>query len=165
LYVSRGILLIHAACGDQLYLWQGNLQGSNIKISADRLGRVNLHKVRTALPSCNDLCGRQGSWDGDSTYPERGFQYFRHKACARDKSCSCIEAAFGGLAVEYLFKAVHIAEPARPEVVARTGFQWNYTTVLNLIALAAFAAGCGSAGTNQFNNIGNLSSWPMTRPS
>ena len=29
---------------------------------------------------------------------------------------------------------------ARPQVVARTGFEWNYTTVLNLIALLAFAA-------------------------
>jgi uncharacterized protein len=44
----------------------------------------------------------------------------------------------GGLAVEYLFKAVGISEPARPEVVARTGFEWNYTTVLNLVALLAF---------------------------
>ncbi|HEX4428895.1 MAG TPA: permease [Frankiaceae bacterium] len=45
----------------------------------------------------------------------------------------------GGLAVEYLFKAVQIPEPARPQVVARTGFEWNYTTVLNLIALVGFA--------------------------
>jgi len=45
----------------------------------------------------------------------------------------------GGLAVEYLFKAVQISEPSRPEVVARTGFEWNYTTVLNLIALVGFA--------------------------
>jgi uncharacterized membrane protein YraQ (UPF0718 family) len=47
--------------------------------------------------------------------------------------------SIGGLAVEYLFKAVQISEPARPQVVARTGFEWNYTTVLNLIALVAFA--------------------------
>ena len=45
----------------------------------------------------------------------------------------------GGLAVEYLFKAVSISDPARPRVVARTGFEWNYTTVLNLVALVAFA--------------------------
>jgi len=43
--------------------------------------------------------------------------------------------SIGGLAVEYLFRAVSISEPARPHVVARTGFEWNYTTVLNLIAL------------------------------
>ncbi len=36
-------------------------------------------------------------------------------------------------------QGVHIAEPARPEVVARTGFEWNYTTILNLIALVGFA--------------------------
>jgi uncharacterized protein len=44
----------------------------------------------------------------------------------------------GGLAVEYLFRAVGIPEPPRPEVVAPTGFEWNYTTVLNLIALVGF---------------------------
>jgi uncharacterized membrane protein YraQ (UPF0718 family) len=44
-----------------------------------------------------------------------------------------------GLAVEYLFRALGLAEPARPEVVVHTGFQWNYTTVLNLLALVGFA--------------------------
>ncbi len=46
----------------------------------------------------------------------------------------------GGLAVEYLFRAVHISAPGRPHVVAHTGFEWNYTTVLNLIALAGLTA-------------------------
>jgi hypothetical protein len=45
----------------------------------------------------------------------------------------------GGLATEYLFRALQISDPARPRVVARTGFEWNYTTVLNLIALLALA--------------------------
>jgi hypothetical protein len=47
--------------------------------------------------------------------------------------------SIGGLATEYLFRAVQISEPARPSVVARTGFEWNYTTVLNLLALVALA--------------------------
>ncbi|HTZ45874.1 MAG TPA: permease [Jatrophihabitans sp.] len=43
-----------------------------------------------------------------------------------------------GLAVEYLFRALRIPDPARPSLVVHTGFRWNYTTVLNLIALVAF---------------------------
>lgn len=47
--------------------------------------------------------------------------------------------SIGGLAVEYLFKLVRIPEPARPTMIIHTGFQWNYTSVLNILALAAFA--------------------------
>jgi len=45
-----------------------------------------------------------------------------------------------GLAVEYLFRVLPVPAPGRPSVIARTGFAWDYTTVLNLIALAGFAA-------------------------
>jgi YHS domain-containing protein len=44
-----------------------------------------------------------------------------------------------GLAVEYLFRAVRLPAPARPAMVVHTGFAWNYTTVLNIVALAGFA--------------------------
>jgi YHS domain-containing protein len=44
-----------------------------------------------------------------------------------------------GLAVEYLFRGIGITDPVRPKIVVRTGFQWNYTSVLNIIALIAFA--------------------------
>jgi YHS domain-containing protein len=47
--------------------------------------------------------------------------------------------SIAGLAVEYLFRAVRISDPVRPRIVVRTGFQWNYTTVLNILALVAFA--------------------------
>ena len=47
--------------------------------------------------------------------------------------------ATAGLAVEYLFRWVGIHAPVRPTLVVRTGFEWNYTTVLNVIALVAFA--------------------------
>ena len=47
--------------------------------------------------------------------------------------------SIAGLSVEYLFKAVGIADPGRPRMVVTTGFQWNYTTVLNVIALIGFA--------------------------
>jgi uncharacterized protein len=44
-----------------------------------------------------------------------------------------------GLAVEYLFTGLGIPTPARPRVVVEPGFAWNYTTVLNLIALVGAA--------------------------
>ncbi len=46
--------------------------------------------------------------------------------------------SIAGLAVEYLFKAVRIPEPARPTMVVHTGFQWNYTTFLNIVAVLGF---------------------------
>ena len=44
-----------------------------------------------------------------------------------------------GLATEYLFKAGGISDPARRAVVAGDTLRWNYTTVLDIVALAAFA--------------------------
>ena len=44
-----------------------------------------------------------------------------------------------GLAVEYLFRAVGVHDPVRPKTIVRSGFQWNYTSILNIIALLAFA--------------------------
>jgi uncharacterized membrane protein YraQ (UPF0718 family) len=40
-----------------------------------------------------------------------------------------------GLAVEYLFSGLGIPAPARPRDVVHTGFAWDYTTALNLVAL------------------------------
>ena len=47
--------------------------------------------------------------------------------------------SLGGLAVEYLFLAVHIPMPRRPDMVAHLGFEWNYTTGLNVIAVLGLA--------------------------
>jgi YHS domain-containing protein len=47
-----------------------------------------------------------------------------------------------GLVTEYLFKAVGLvpaADPSRFGAVGRDVFGWNYTSVLDVIALAAFA--------------------------
>ncbi|MCW2526464.1 MAG: hypothetical protein JWM76_1324, partial [Pseudonocardiales bacterium] len=44
-----------------------------------------------------------------------------------------------GLAVEYLFRAVDISSPPRPRMIVHEGFQLNYTTILNVLALIAFA--------------------------
>jgi uncharacterized membrane protein YraQ (UPF0718 family)/YHS domain-containing protein len=45
----------------------------------------------------------------------------------------------GGLAVEYLFRLVHVPDPTRPRVIVPTGFEWDYTTFLNIAALLGFA--------------------------
>ena len=47
--------------------------------------------------------------------------------------------SIAGLAVEYLFKAVRISDPVRPTMIVHEGFQLNYTSVLNVLALVAFA--------------------------
>lgn len=44
-----------------------------------------------------------------------------------------------GLAVEYLFRAVGIPDPPRPTMIVPTGFSWNYTTFLNIVALSVFS--------------------------
>ncbi len=46
--------------------------------------------------------------------------------------------SIAGLAVEYLFRAVGVPDPGRPRTIVHEGFQWNYTTALNLLALLAF---------------------------
>lgn len=45
-----------------------------------------------------------------------------------------------GLATQYLFHAVGWVPTTRPEVVAADAFRWNYTTVLDIVALLGFAA-------------------------
>jgi len=45
----------------------------------------------------------------------------------------------GGLATEYLFKAVGLHPPVRPRQIVTTGVHWDYTTVLDIIALVVFA--------------------------
>jgi len=50
-----------------------------------------------------------------------------------------VTMSIAGLAVEYLFKAISIPDPPRPMLIAHTGFSWNYTTILNIIALFGFA--------------------------
>jgi uncharacterized membrane protein YraQ (UPF0718 family)/YHS domain-containing protein len=46
--------------------------------------------------------------------------------------------SIAGLAVEYLFRVVRISEPARPRVIVHEGFRFDYTSVLNVVALVAF---------------------------
>jgi uncharacterized protein len=45
-----------------------------------------------------------------------------------------------GLATEYLFSAAGLVPTTRPQLVAMEGVHWNYTAILNILALIAFAA-------------------------
>ncbi|MDQ2883876.1 MAG: permease [Actinomycetota bacterium] len=47
--------------------------------------------------------------------------------------------SISGLATEYLFAALHLVPIGHPQTVAMGGVTWNYTTILNIIALAVFA--------------------------
>jgi len=47
--------------------------------------------------------------------------------------------SLAGLAVEYLFKAVSIPDPPRPTMIVPTRFSWDYTAILNIVALFGFA--------------------------
>ena len=47
--------------------------------------------------------------------------------------------SIAGLAVEYLFKAVSIPDPPRPTMIVPTRFSWDYTAILNIVALFGFA--------------------------
>jgi uncharacterized membrane protein YraQ (UPF0718 family)/YHS domain-containing protein len=47
--------------------------------------------------------------------------------------------AAAGLIVEGLFWATGLIPEDRPETIVETSFQWNYTTVLNILFLAVFA--------------------------
>jgi YHS domain-containing protein len=46
--------------------------------------------------------------------------------------------AAAGLIVELLFSALGLVPTERPEQVVHTGFQWNYTTYLNIVFLVVF---------------------------
>ncbi|MGH3768497.1 MAG: permease [Pseudonocardiaceae bacterium] len=44
-----------------------------------------------------------------------------------------------GLATEYLFRTLGLVPALHPKIIVMAGVSWNYTTVLNIIALAVFA--------------------------
>ena len=48
--------------------------------------------------------------------------------------------AAAGLVTEYLFRALGWVPHTRPAVIAGDTLRWNYTTILDLVALVAFAA-------------------------
>jgi uncharacterized membrane protein YraQ (UPF0718 family)/YHS domain-containing protein len=50
--------------------------------------------------------------------------------------------SIAGLATEYLFRALGLGPAGHPQKIAMDGVAWNYTTILNIIALVAFAVLC-----------------------
>jgi uncharacterized membrane protein YraQ (UPF0718 family)/YHS domain-containing protein len=48
--------------------------------------------------------------------------------------------AAAGLIVEGLFSTLHLVPAHRTSEIVPTGFEWNYTTFLNIVALAVFAS-------------------------
>ncbi|GAC1521866.1 MAG: permease [Marmoricola sp.] len=50
-----------------------------------------------------------------------------------------VTMTIAGLAVEYLFRAIGIHDPVRHKEIVPTHLSWNYTSILNIIALAGFA--------------------------
>ncbi|MGH9066284.1 MAG: permease [Acidimicrobiales bacterium] len=47
--------------------------------------------------------------------------------------------SLSGLATEYIFQAAGLVPTGRPPLVVAATWRWNYTTILDLVALAAFA--------------------------
>ena len=69
-------------------------------------------------------------------------KYYGLRLTAKLLAVFWVTMSLAGLATEYLFKAVSIApstDTAEHGMVGRDVFGWNYTTVLDVIALVAFA--------------------------
>ena len=67
-------------------------------------------------------------------------KYFGTAITVRILATFWVTMSTAGLAVEYLFRALSIPDPPRPTMVVHTGFSWDYTTILNIFAVAGFAA-------------------------
>jgi uncharacterized membrane protein YraQ (UPF0718 family)/YHS domain-containing protein len=66
-------------------------------------------------------------------------RYYGTRTTVRMLGVLWMTMSLAGLAVEYLFRTVGIADPTRPRVVSPTGFRWDSTTWLNIAALLVFA--------------------------
>jgi uncharacterized protein len=66
-------------------------------------------------------------------------RYYGHRLMLKLLATFWIVMSAAGLTVEYLFRGLGIVPTTRPEVVARTSFEWNYTTFLNIVFLALLA--------------------------
>ena len=66
-------------------------------------------------------------------------KYFGSPLTVRILATFWASMTVAGLATEYGFRALGVPDPARGRNVVRTGFAWDYTTVLNLVALGALA--------------------------
>jgi uncharacterized membrane protein YraQ (UPF0718 family)/YHS domain-containing protein len=66
-------------------------------------------------------------------------KYFGAAITARILGVFWLTMSLASLSVEYLFRLLRIPDPKRPDLIVDEHFQWNYTAVLNLVALIGFA--------------------------
>ena len=66
-------------------------------------------------------------------------KYYGGRLTLRILAVFWVVMSAAGLAVEYLFLPVGLIPTTRPHMVAMEGLHWDYTTILNLVALAGFA--------------------------
>ena len=66
-------------------------------------------------------------------------KYYGTRLTLRLLAVFWVVMSVAGLATEYLFRALGLEPPVHPKMIVMEGVAWNYTTILNLIALAAFA--------------------------
>ncbi|OJY46361.1 permease [Pseudonocardia sp. 73-21] len=66
-------------------------------------------------------------------------KFYGTKVALRLLGAFWLVMSVAGLATEYLFTAVHLVPATRPVTVVPTGVHWDYTTILNIIALVVFA--------------------------
>jgi uncharacterized protein len=67
-------------------------------------------------------------------------KYYGGQMTLRILSLSWLVMAAAGLVTEYIFLGAGLIPTERPAEVAPASFQWNYTTILNIIFLAVFGA-------------------------
>jgi uncharacterized membrane protein YraQ (UPF0718 family)/YHS domain-containing protein len=70
-------------------------------------------------------------------------RYYGTRLTLRLLAVFWVVMSVAGLAVEYLFTGLDLIPARHAAVVATEGVRWNYTTILNILALVAFAALCG----------------------
>ncbi len=66
-------------------------------------------------------------------------KYYGARLTGRLVGVFWVVMSVSGLATEYLFRAAGIIPTTHPAVVVTTTWHWNYTSVLDFVALAAFA--------------------------
>ncbi|MDT7713901.1 MAG: uncharacterized protein QOG46_2826, partial [Pseudonocardiales bacterium] len=65
-------------------------------------------------------------------------KYYGTRLTLRLLAVFWVVMSVAGLATEYVFRALRLMPAVHPQMIAMEGVAWNYTTILNIIALAAF---------------------------
>jgi uncharacterized membrane protein YraQ (UPF0718 family)/YHS domain-containing protein len=65
-------------------------------------------------------------------------RYYGYRLMLKMLALFWLVMSLAGLATEGLFRAAGLVPTSRPNQIVSTSFQWNYTTVLNIVFLAVF---------------------------